>query len=181
MTGPSGAGQPGTIRIPLFTAGALLGPAGAAPPGYSTYGTLGMRSFQETRNENVWIAFPVPTNRDPSTDVKLIISFTNEADQVGDTSCRWVVEYVTMDPGEDYDAKTVTTLVVNKALATGQSARVDTEAEFTLAYNDADNPLSKKKAKVLIYRDATNAADTVSGNAGVDVVYLEYTMDRLGS
>lgn len=140
-----------------------------------------MRSFQETRVENVWIAFPIPTNRDPNTDIKLIISFTNESDQVGDTSCRWVVEYVTQDPGDDYDAKTVTTLVNNEALATNQSARVDTESEFTLAYNDSDNPLSNKKAKVLIYRDSTDAQDTVSGDVGVDVVYLEYTMDRLGS
>ena len=142
---------------------------------------MGLRSFQETRDENVWIAFPVPTNRDPDTDIKLIISFTNESVQVGTNVCRWVCEYVTQDPGDDYDALTPTTKANNKSLANNQSARVDMESELTLEYDDSDNPLSKKKVKALIYREATAVADTMSGDAGVDVVYLEYTMDRLGS
>lgn len=136
---------------------------------------MGARTFSALRDEETYISFPIPTTRKPSTDIKVIVSFTNVTTQVGDKVCRWVFEYVSMDPADDYDLLTETSKANNKVLATNQSANVDTESELTLVYNDSDNPLSKKKVKGKLMRESTHASDTMTDDAAVDVVYLEYT------
>jgi hypothetical protein len=109
------------------------------------------------------------------------IVFMNADAQVGTNACRWGIEYVTIDAGEDYDSKSPTTLETNVTLTNNASARETYAARLTLTYNHADNPLTKEYLWIRFYRESEDVGDTMSGDAWFTHVHWEYTSDKLGS
>ena len=149
-------------------------------PGWGSYGVLGARTFDDTTEEEFFLGLAIPTGRKSTSDIELLIPFYNTTVQVGTNACRWGVEYATSDVSTDYDSLSSTTVEENVALDNNQSARVLKESSITLAYNDGNNPLSKKYLFMRIYREAADVGDTMTGDAGVPNATLEYTADDLG-
>jgi hypothetical protein len=159
----------------------LLIHAGGNTPGIGSYGTVGYLTFSELREEEAFQNETIPTNRQSTSDIVFEISFMTDQAQTGDKVCRWGIEYITIDAGEDYDAKSPTTVETNVSLSTGASAREVYAARLTLTYNHADNPLSKEYAFIRIYRESQDVGDTMEGDADLTHVHWEYTSDKLGS
>lgn len=168
-----------TVRI-SFSAGEFLTPGFLGSPGWGSYGVLGARTFDDTTEEEFYLGLAIPTGRKSTSDIDLLVPFYNTTVQTGTNACRWGVEYVTSDVSTDYDSLPSTVVEQNVALDNNQSARVLKEGSLALVYNDADNPLTRKYLFMRIYREAADAGDTMTGDAGVPNVALEYTADDLG-
>ena len=164
-----------------FSAGELLIHAGGATPGEGSYGVVGFLSLDDVREEEAFLNETIPTDRKSTSDIVVEVVFMNDAVQTGDKVVRIGIEYVTINAGEDYDSKSPMTLAQNVALSTAASARETYTARLTMTYNHADNPLTKEYVWMRIYRDATNVADTMVGDADLTHVHFEYTADKLGS
>ncbi len=153
----------------------------ANPPAMLSYQVVVALLFDDSSQEQGFIQLIVPSDIKSNSDMELHFHFFNVQSQTGDKVCRWGVEYVTIDPGEDYDSKTRTTKTVDVTLGTNESARVFHSGYVTLNYNDTNNPLDKKILLARIYRDATHANDTMVGDAALTDVEFRYQTDKLGS
>ena len=158
----------------------LLIHAGGNTPGEGSYGVVGYLSFSELREEEGFLGLTIYTDRKSTSDITVELAFMNADAQVGTNVCRWGIEYVTIDSGEDYDSKSATTVETNVTLTNNASARETFHASLTLTYNDVNNPLSKEYLWMRIYRESQDVGDTMSGDAWFTNGHFEYTADDLG-
>lgn len=131
--------------------------------------------FDDTLEEAMYDAFEIPTNWKHGTDGKVKVYFFNDYSQTGTKVCRWGVDYQIYSDLESTTSKTTTTITVDKSLPTDVDADTFIHAEMLMPYNDSNNPLKRNSMITFrIYRDATNAADTMVNDAILVLLVFEF-------
>jgi hypothetical protein len=145
-----------------LTDGALPSPAKTTSSGNPVTGL----AFDDTTEESMYGSFEVPSKWKDNTNIVVKVYYFNDYSQTGDKVCRWAIDYQTYSNLDKISDKTITTITVDHALTTDVDADTFMEATLSLNYNDSNNPLARGKTiPFRIYRDCTNAADTMSNDA----------------
>ena len=131
--------------------------------------------FDDTTEESMYDAFEIPTNWKHGTDGRVKVYFFNDYSQTGTKVCRWALDYQIYADLENAASKTTTTLTVDKSLPADVAADTFIYAEMTMPHNDSNNPLKRNSMITFrIYRDATNAADTMTNDAILVLLVFEF-------
>jgi len=96
----------------------------------------------DAANELYQLQFQIPDNWDGMSDIVLdLYVVLNQAETAGDV-IDWTADYIASSGGIDTVTKTSTNLVITETILAGCAGdNCQYRCDFTLAYNDADNPL----------------------------------------
>jgi len=158
-TPPTGSG----INYQTIAPGAYI--LGTNKPGFEVLGPIAGLAFDDSRQEEVYGSLTIPGDIKSGNDMLVWLDYFNDGAQVGTNTCIWKIDYHTYSHGENYSAKTTTTISVNSVLPNNAAAGTELRATLTLSYNDANNPLTKNIITFRLYRDGTNASDTMTDDA----------------
>lgn len=161
FTSPTASG----VEYRDFTAGSFMLPPANIRPGYRYAGPVAGLAFDDNSDECVFGALRIPENIKNGQDVILTVYALNDDAQTAIKACKWCIDYHTYDNGDNYTSKTTTTVCMSTNLQNNAPAGDRFETDITISFNDANNPLSKETLEFRLYRDANDAADTLSGDA----------------
>lgn len=157
-----------------LTEGTTLSPVKTTASGNPISGL----AFDDTQEESMYGALEIPSNWRHETDVDIKIQFFNDYSQSGVKVCRWSIDYQIYDNLDNISQKTTTALSVNKSLPTDADPDTFMKANLTMSYNDANNPIVRGNTIMFrIYRDSTDAADTMEDDAVLVLVSLEFPVE----
>jgi len=159
-----------------FNAGDLTEGTGAYPAKTTSAGTpITGLAFDDSSIETMYDAFEIPANWMNDTNVTIKVYFFNDYSQTGTKVCRWAIDYQIYADLETLGSKTTTTLTVNKSLPADVAEDTFMKAEMTMPYNDANNPIVRDKTVMFsIYRDSTDAADTMVNDSILVLLVFEF-------
>lgn len=147
------------------------------PPDKAYQGPVALWSWKSNPPQEQLYFSQLLSNLTASTNLVVDLYQFCLADVVGDYVVRWGIEYVVTAHGDDVDAKTPTVVEANVSLPTDISSgqKVVSQALMTLSHNDANNPLvNGRELHLRIYRDAGDAADTLSEDFGLTQMVLRH-------
>jgi len=162
-----------------FSAGDLTEGTSAYPIKTTSSGSpITGLGYDDTIEGSMYSVFEIPSNWMCGTDVSVKIYFFNDYSQTGIKVCRWAVDYQIYSDLDELSSKTTTTLTINKSLPNDANADTFLKAEITMPYNDSNNPLVRNGTVMFrIYRDCTDAADTMSNDAILVLLVFEFNME----
>jgi len=169
---------PDSIKI-RFNAGDLTEGTGPYPSKTTASGTpITGLGYDDTTEESMYASFEVPANWMDETNVGVKVCFFNDYSQTGTNVCRWAIDYQIYSDLEELSSKTTTILTVNKSLPNNANADTFMKAETVMLYNDSDNPITKDGTVMFrLYRDCTDAADTMSNDAVLVLIVFEFSTE----
>ena len=134
--------------------------------------------YDDTIEESMYDAFEIPANWTHGTNISIKAYFFNDYSQTGVKVCRWALDYQIYSDLETLSSKTTTILAVNKSLPNNVVADTFMKAEMTMLSDDSNNPVGRDKTVMFrIYRDCTNAADTMSNDGILVLLVFEFATE----
>lgn len=182
VEGAGGSGTGGTVSGTGYVQfnGAELLEGVAAAPGIGNAGPVTAPVFDDTTVESLYGSFVIPDIWKADTDIMLRINHMVSSAQTGTNVCRWGIDYHTYSSGDNYGAKTTTTLNQNTTLPNNAVAGYFQSDVFStnMTYNNVNNSFSSGTTVTFrIFRDAANAGDTMTSDAALILLIFEYDLE----
>lgn len=162
-----------------FSAGGLTEGTTPSPTKTTASGNpISGLAFDDTVEESMYGVLEIPSNWSHEMDVGVKVQFFNDYSQSGTKVCRWALDYQIYDDLDNISQKTTTILSVNQSLPADANPDTFMRAYLTMSYNDTNNPIVRENTIMFrIYRDSTDAADTMENDAVLVVVSFEFPLE----
>lgn len=134
-------------------------------------GTFYVLTADDSINEEAYFSFHVPDDWKAGSDVSIHIDYMNAIAQTGINSVIFNIDYASVADGED-GTPIVTTVTVTDTLATDEVAEVMHETSPMVL--SGSGLAAGDVVGCKIYRDASNVADTMTGDALIAFAHIEY-------
>lgn len=143
-----------------------------SPPGIEVQNSLPYLLFDAATDEICYLEFRLPDNYASSPVLKAFYAMSSATS--GDVV--WAAEIWAMSDGDSADINTPSYDTANTVTDT-VPATAGYPAELTITLSNNDSMAAGDLVRIKFYRDADNASDTATGDAGLrpTTITLEYT------
>ena len=146
---------------------------GASAPSPGLWGIFTTLDFDTDSDDDAHYTLIVPHRWDGTTDIKIVVDWAHEVASVAGVT--WALEYKGIKAGEAIAGGTATLTEPSGASVINVMQRTVFDPCIDADLLEAEDTLALR-----LYRDVSDAGDTLPGDARLLNVHFHFTMDKLG-
>ena len=146
---------------------------GASAPSPGLWGIFPTLDFDTDSDDDAHYTLIVPHRWDGTTDIKIVVDWAHEVASVAGVT--WALEYKGIKAGEAIAGGTATLTEPSGASVINVMQRTVFDPCIDADLLEAEDTLALR-----LYRDVSDAGDTLPGDARLLNVHFHFTMDKLG-